>query len=352
MLAAMSSLRVRSSLRAAAWFLVSPVLAACGGGGAASVPVAPPTPPPPVTSPIAPGAAVSTQGYSGGTFTFSFGPGVPAGETFTVGALTKPAAPSCPSNAPCPASQTVGPVDAIAVTVGPAALPLSAVTNVALSAFPFALSQASFTLVDTTVDEGTTSFSSTPAGGPLVETHASPDEDARIVTLQPNRRYVLSLFPFVSLDKPPGTSFIPQGGTLATTIPETGDTVVVAFNNAIPIPTKEWITFYPAPNPNPNPAPNTIDAISFNTYPKAMPASVIAGVVLVTARSYSGIRLEAGLTGFATESSLSTALPLALAPPGTTANPSQLTFHTGPDYGASLTTINPARSYVLSIRTY
>ena len=293
---------------------------------------------------------MSTHGYSGGTFTFSFGPGVPAGETFTVGPLAKPQPPSCPPNAPCPAIVPLGPADAIAITVGPAALPLSAISNIALSGF--ALSQASFTLVDTTVDEGTTWFSSTPAGGPLVETHALPDESSAIVTLQPNRRYVLSLFPMASIDKPPGSSFIPPGGTLATAIPGTGDILVVAFNSAIAIPAKEWIQFYSAPNPNLNPAPNTIDAISFNTYPTAMPSSVIAGVMLITPRSYSGMRLEAGITGFGTESALSTAVPFALAPPGTPQNPPKITYQTGPDYGASLTTINPGRSYMLSIRTY
>jgi len=348
MLAMMRPLRVRSSSRLLACAVASAMLAACGGG-ATSTPVAPPTAPPPVTSPIGPGAGVSTLGYSGGTFTFSFGPGVPAGESFTVGPLAAPApAPTCPPGFACPAAELVGPIDAIAITVGAAALPLSAITNVALSGFR--LSAASFTLVDTTVDEGTTSFSSTPTGGPLVETHASPDEGAPIVTLQPNRRYVLSLLPLPSFDKPPDASFIPPDGTLATTIPETGDTIVVAFGN--PIPAKEWIIFLPVAPLGLTPSPGTIDAISFETYPKQMPASVITGVVLVTPRAFSGTRLEAGLTGVRNESGLSTVLPFAIAPPGTTPKPSQLTFQTGPDYGASLTALNPAISYVLSIRTY
>jgi hypothetical protein len=349
MLAVMRPLRVRRSLGLLACAVAAPVLAACGGGG--STPVAPPTPPPPpppVTSPIAPGATVSTRGYSGGTFTFSFGPGVPSGETFTVGRLAAPVPPSCPPNTPCSFALPLGPVDAVAVTVGPAALPLSAITNVALSGFT--LSAASFTLTDTTVDEGTTSFSSTPAGGPLVETHALPDEGAPIVTLQPNRRYVLTLWGFASLDKPPGAIFIPPGGTVATTIPETGDTIAVAFGN--PIPAKEWIIFLPVAPLNVTLPPGTIDAISFEIYPKQMPASVITGVMLSTPRAFSGTRLEAGLTGVRNESGLSTALPFALAPPGAPPNPSQLTFQTGPDYGASLTALNPGISYVLSIRTY
>jgi hypothetical protein len=245
-------------------------------------------------------------------------------------------------------AELIGPIDAVAITVGSAALPLSAITDVALSGFT--LSAASFTLVDTTVDEGTTSFSSTPTGGPLVETHAFPDEGAPIVVLQPNRRYVLSLTPIMSFDKPPDAAFIPPGGTLVTTIPETGDSIVVAFGS--PIPAKEWIIFLPVAPLGLTPLPGTIDAISFETYPKQMPASVITGVVLVTSRSFFGIHLEAGLNGVRNESGLSTVLPFAIAPPGTTPNPSQLTFQKGPDYGASLTTLNPAISYVLSIRSY
>jgi len=344
MMPVMRPLRVRSSSRALAFALSIPVLAACGGGGSTVTP--PPPPPPPVTFPIAPGAAVTTHGYSGGAITFNFGSGVPSGESFTVGPLAKPTPPSCPPNLACLLPPQ--PTDAVSITVGPAALPLSALTSVALSGF--AVQAASFTLVDTSVDEGTTTFSSTPSGGPLVETHASPDEGAPIVTLQPNRSYVLTLWGFASIDKPAGSTFIPAGGTLSATVPSNGDTITLTFGNAIPA--KQWIQFTPVTQLNITLPPNTIDAIAIETSAKSLPPSVITGVILTTTRAFSGTRLEAGLTGVASEAALSTGLPLALAPPGTQPDPSQLTFQTSPDFGTSLSAIHPSVSYVLSIRAY
>lgn len=347
MMAAMRSLRARSSLRSVACAFALPVVAACGGSGGSAA-IQPPPPPPPVTSPIAPGASVATQGYSGGTLTFHFGSGVPAGETFTVGPLAKPPPAMCPPAIPtCLLPEQ--PVDAVAISVGSAALPLSAITSVGLSGFT--LQAASFTLADTSVDEGTTTFSSTPSGGPLVETHAYPDEGAPIVALQPNRQYVLTLWGHASLDKPPGASFITPGGTVSAGTPS-GDAITLVFGNTIPA--KEWIIVSPAGQFNVTNPPGTFDAIAIEMGPTPrLPLSTIAGVILQTTRSFSGTRVEAGVSGLASESALSAALPLALAPPGSQPpNPAQLTFQTGPDYGTSLTQFGAQLTYVLSIRTY
>jgi hypothetical protein len=351
-------------------FLVSALIAcgaalvsACGGGGA-SVKATPPTPGPPagppVTGPATAGATLAAPGWSGGTFGFSFGPGAPAGETVTLIPLGAPAPPQ-PCSVPCPAIVPLQPLDTLAITVGPASLPLSAITGIALTAFAPSRDGAGYSLqlADQTVDEGTTVFNTSPAGGPLTEVHAFPDEGNPITALQPGRRYLLSLWPSQSQPKPDGSFFVPTNGTVQGTVPDTGDTVVIAFNG--PVPAKEWLLFNtrsplsgigPATFVPPNFYASSIDAVLIDIGPSPIPVTSIAGVALISARTPSASRLEAGIAPYTVpQPAQSASLPFALAAPGTTSLPPNLQFTTGPDFGSSLSQLSTG-AYVISIRSY
>jgi hypothetical protein len=173
------------------------LVSACGGG--ASVKATPPTPGPPpgppVTGPATAGATLAAPGWSGGTFTFSFGPGAPAGETVTLIPLGAPPPPQ-PCSMPCSALVPLRPIDTLAITVGPASLPLSAITGIALSGFSPPRDNAGYSLqlVDQTADEGTTVFDTSPAGGSLTEVYTLPEAAKPIAALQSGRLYLLSLW--------------------------------------------------------------------------------------------------------------------------------------------------------------
>jgi hypothetical protein len=172
------------------------LVSACGGGASVkATPTPGPPPGPPVTGPATAGATLAAPGWSGGTFTFSFGPGAPAGETVTLIPLGAPPPPQ-PCSMPCSALVPLQPIDTLAITVGPASLPLSSITGIALSGFPPPRTNAGYSLqlVDQTVDEGTTVFDTSPAGGPLTEVYVLPEAAKPIAALQSGRLYLLSLW--------------------------------------------------------------------------------------------------------------------------------------------------------------
>lgn len=189
-------MRMRSPHRLQVTFacmLVSAFCTACAGGGNGG-PVAPsPSPSPvPATVAVAPGAMVAMQGYTGGTFTFTFSGGAPPGETFTAASVPNPMYPPCQGTG-CAA--VLHPVDSIRLSAGPAALALSTIGRVTFSGFGPSGGTYRFDLTDETVDEGETWFSAPASGGALTETFTVPTGAAPIVALQPGRTYIFSVWP-------------------------------------------------------------------------------------------------------------------------------------------------------------
>jgi hypothetical protein len=329
--------------------LAAALMVGCGGGGsgAPAGPVVPtPTPSAAATAvPIVPGSAVSATGPQGVTFSFSFGNGVPAGETVLVAPHALPTPPpTTRAGAPFPL-----PADELSIVVGPSPLPLSAIASLAfngpsLTAFPYSVG-----LIDQTPPQTWTQFNTTRAGGPLV--FANSGANAPVTTLQPGREYLLQLWPGRAEVYPPGT--FPFGPNPNGTVGEFDNATSTGLYLQITaqLPADEWYTSHAGPPPGFGTLVNTyLFGFTMTIGPAAIPAT-FAGVVFVpgagtpAAAAYRAEIVDITSSTYGSALSLGYVIGWPFLPAGTAP-----TYQPSPAVtGAPLTQVTPGDTYWVSI---